>query len=191
MSFSWWASHIPVDTQHITLFFHTCSVFFNCHNHTSCQFFRLYSCLHLNRVNKKLYVHRLSSANNREGKLGLVVSCPTPSPDEIPLSIFNPPMNMHANVRLVPVKDDIIQRLQRSRGFRVSWGCRVLCVERCSGWLRSLRCAQVVYEDSETLKIQSILVISCSGSHLSPASPNRGSPLTPLTSYVNRTFRHT
>lgn len=57
---------------------------------------------------------------NREGRLGLVVSCSTPStpsPDEFPLSIFNPLMNMHANVHLVPVKDDIIQRVQRGRGF--------------------------------------------------------------------------
>lgn len=75
---------------------------------------------------------------NREGRLGLVVSCSTPSPDEFPLSIFNPLMNMHANVHLVPVKDDIIQRVQRGRGFGGflrMW--RVVCVERCSGRLRS------------------------------------------------------
>lgn len=65
----------------------------------------------------KSCVHRLGSADNREGRLGLVVSCSTPSPDEFPLSIFNPLMNMHANVHLVPVKDDIIQRVQRGRGF--------------------------------------------------------------------------
>lgn len=85
---------------------------------------------------------------NREGRLGLVVSCSTPSPDEFPLSIFNPLMNMHANVHLVPVKDDIIQRVQRGRGFGGflrMW--RVVCVERCSGRLRSPRCAQVVCED--------------------------------------------
>lgn len=85
---------------------------------------------------------------NREGRLGLVVSCSTPSPDEFPLSIFNPLMNMHANVHLVPVKDDIIQRVQRGRGFGGflrMW--RVVCVERCRGRLRSPRCAQVVCED--------------------------------------------
>lgn len=65
----------------------------------------------------KSCVHRLGAADNREGRLGLVVSCSTPSPDEFPLSIFNPLMNMHANVHLVPVKDDIIQRVQRGRGF--------------------------------------------------------------------------
>lgn len=96
----------------------------------------------------KSCVHRLGAADNREGRLGLVVSCSTPSPDEFPLAIFNPLMNMHANVHLVPVKDDIIQRVQRGRGFGGflrMW--RVVCVERCSGRLRSPRCAQVVCED--------------------------------------------
>lgn len=77
----------------------------------------------------KSCVHRFSSADNREGRLGLVVSCSTPSPDEFPLSIFNPLMNMHANVHLVPVKDDIIQGVLAERlwfwGFSEDAACCV------------------------------------------------------------------